>query len=282
MDCSEAREGLWPPERPRLVGGDVAAARAHVRDCDDCSAYFEQDRALLDLYDRTRRTPAPLAARERVFDALARARWDTRGGAPGGDAEVQAAAYDHGSGEGSALVRRARSIGWTLLHGGAWPTAMVAMLAVVAIVEFRPVTQASADDPAVFVEDYLRRAVGQDHVETNDPTEVTRFLQRELGISVEPLQLAGLELARVEICLLEGTRGAMILYTMDGAEVSHYLVPRKDARPRRPALSGQALGESAVEMPVVTWATSRVEQALVGGVGPQQLLEMASRGTSEE
>jgi len=159
---------------------------------------------------------------------------------------------------------------------------MVAILAMVVIVEFRPIAQASADDPAVFVEDYLRRAVGQDHVETNDPTVVTRFLQRELGISVEPLRLAGLEVARVEICLLEGRRGAMILYKLDGAEVSHYLVPREDTKPRGPALIGQARGESTVEVPVVTWATSRVEQALVGGVGPQRLLEMAGRGTSDE
>jgi hypothetical protein len=74
MDCTRARTGLWPPERPRLVVGDVAAARAHVRACENCTAYFAQDRALLDLYDRARRTPAPLPVREHVFDALARAR----------------------------------------------------------------------------------------------------------------------------------------------------------------------------------------------------------------
>jgi len=278
MDCSKAREGLWPPERPRLVGGDVAIARAHVRDCENCRAYFEQDRALLDLYDRARRTPAPIAARERVFDALSRARWDTRG-ASGGDAGSQAAAYDHGSGEGNARRMSAEAIGRTLRRGGAWPTAMVAMLALVTIIEFRPTAQAPSDDPAVFVEDYLRRAVGQDYVETDDPVEVTRFLQRELGLSVEPLQLAGLVVARVEICLLEGRRGAMILYKKDGAEVFHYLVPREDGVPRAPALSDPTRGAVAVEMPVVTWSAGRVEQALVGEVGSEQLLRMAGRSS---
>ena len=59
MDCTEARAGLWPPEQPRLVGDEVAAARLHVEGCDDCREYFEQDRALLDWYDRVRRHPAP-------------------------------------------------------------------------------------------------------------------------------------------------------------------------------------------------------------------------------
>ena len=67
----------------------------------------------------------------------------------------------------------------------------------------------------------------------------------------------------------------MIRYKKDGAEVSHYLVPRDDAKPRAPAISQQAHGESSTAMPVVTWSTGRVEQALVGELGPEQLLEMA-------
>ena len=137
---------------------------------------------------------------------------------------------------------------------GAWPIAIAASSAVIILAELRPTTPASVDDPAMFVEDYLRRAVGQDHIVTDDPNEVRRFLQRELGMQLQPLQFAGLELERVEICLLDGRRGAMIVYRKDGAEVSHYLVPREGTEQRAPALS-----EGGGSVPVVTWSTTRLE-----------------------
>ena len=129
---------------------------------------------------------------------------------------------------------------------------------------------------------HLRRAVGQDHIVTDDPAEVRRFLQRELGMQLEPLHFAGMDIARAEICLLEGRRGAMIVYKKDGAEVSHYLVPREGTERRRPSISTYPGGEGEMEMPVVTWSTPRVEQALVGEVDSESLLEMARLGSSEQ
>jgi len=288
MDCSNARATLWPPEKPRLVGGDVAKARSHVSDCEVCGDYFAQDRELLEVYDRARRVRAPSDVRERVFDALAGARWDTRRGNPdrSADSGVPSEAIGDATSEAESTVE-AESLAATLgLIGrsylqrfGAWPIAAAAILALVIITNMG--TAPSAEDANVFVEDYLRRAVGQDFIETNDPAEVTRFLQRELGLSFDPIRLAGLDLTRAEICLLEGRRGAMIVYETDGAEVSHYVVPRDDATRRAPALSTRA-GSTATEMPVVTWATPNVEQALVGEVGADQLLRIAGRGSSEE
>ena len=71
IDCSEAREGLWPPERPRLARDEVLKARSHVEGCASCTEYFAQDTQLLGFYDQLRQTGAPRAVRERVFDALA-------------------------------------------------------------------------------------------------------------------------------------------------------------------------------------------------------------------
>ena len=73
----------------------------------------------------------------------------------------------------------------------------------------RSKTVAAADDPAAFVEDYLRTAVSQEHIETSDPEEIVRFLQREMGVLIRPLDREGLELARAENCLIEGRRGAV-------------------------------------------------------------------------
>lgn len=130
----------------------------------------------------------------------------------------------------------------------------------------------------MFVEDYLRRAVGDDHIETQDPAEVTRFLQRELGVRFEPILLAGLEISRAEICLLKDQRGAMIVYHEQGARVTHYLVPTSDATVRSPAISGNRGARAS--MPVVTWATPNLEQALVGEVDAHRLLEIAAISSS--
>lgn len=250
--------------------------------CPECTDYFEQDRALLDLYDRARDVSAPMAVRERVFDAIASARWSA------GDATAD----DPGRGEGAAPgafppMHETNDHGllltiWKgLIRHGAWPTAMAVVLAVFLIRGITEDRQAAVERSDVFVEDYLRRAVGQDHIESRDPADVRRFLERELGIRVEPLRLAGFDLSRAEICLLEGRRGALIVYKRDGQALSHYLVPRDDAVERPPALSSAAAGRPSVDMPVVTWATRKMEQALVGDVSAEVLLEMAGRGPGE-
>ena len=137
-----------------------------------------------------------------------------------------------------------------------------------------PAARQDADSGAVFVEDYLRRAVGQDQIHTSDPATVERWLAKELGLSVRLIQQAGLDLEGAEICLLEGRRGAMILYDLNGAKVSHYVVPREGVDGRAPEVGRTAAGELAAP-PLVTWSTPSVEQALVGELASEQLLALA-------
>jgi len=262
VDCTTARGLVWPPERLRLARGEIVLARSHVRDCEACQEYLAQDRSLLDLYDRARSARAPLEVRERVFDAIAGARW---------------AAQSKRSDKATPLASTRRS---ALRRSGAWVFGVAAALTVSFLIGgAQGPHRADVEGPEIFVEDYLRRAVGQDHIETHDLAEVRRFLERELGLRFDPIHVAGLELARAEICLLEGRRGAMIVYKSGDAEVSHYLVPRADARERPPSLSLRESGP-ANDIPVVTWATGSVEQALVGGVSADQLLAIARSGAS--
>ena len=52
MNCSEARETLWPIRQPKLVGGEVEAARKHIESCDACRNFVAQDQLLIAAYEQ--------------------------------------------------------------------------------------------------------------------------------------------------------------------------------------------------------------------------------------
>jgi hypothetical protein len=273
MNCTEARHALWPPERPRLAGSSVLEARQHVEGCEGCQSYFEQDRRLLDVYDRVGRQQTPRAVRERVFDSLARERARNIG-VP--DAVTADGAPSANTGGRSGLSSRRR---WTLAA-----VSSAAALFAVATGSALFDRSGAPEEAGLFVEDYLRRAVGEDRITTSDANEVSRFLTRELGLPITPMEVVGLRLAGAEICLLDGRRGAMIRYVEDGREISHYLVPKSGVVQREPAFSSlNASGTSAGVGPaVITWATPQVEQALVGDVAPDRLMEIARSSSLED
>ena len=190
VNCSQARHALWPPEKPRLAGAEVLEARQHVRECSACDEYFAQDRRLLEAYDRASQQRAPKILRERVFDALARERSRSL------VEEV----------ETRRVTRR-----WVL----AAAASVVGLFAGGVAVSLQNAPDA-LDDGGLFAEDYLRRAVAEQRISSSDPGEVSRFLTRELGRAIQPLQLAGLRLTSAEVCLIEGRRGAMIRYSRTG------------------------------------------------------------------
>ena len=201
VTCERARDGLWPPEHPRLQR-EIERARFHVESCDACREFFAQDRALLDLWDRAPRARTPTRLRERVMDTLAAER--TRG-------------------------TRGRA---TRMAGRV--AAVVLGILVAALVLRSPPPDAAAGRSG-FVEDYIRRAVAGRALETTDPDRVAAFLHAELGITARPLTGRGVSVLGVEICLVDGQRGAMVSYEVRGRRLSHYLIPRSETRPA-PAL----------------------------------------------
>lgn len=251
MDCQTARDTLWPPERPRLVVEDVAAARRHVDTCEACRDYFRQDRHLLAAYRRLGEQRAPASVRERVFTALARER-------------------DGGRGQGRRPWRPGRATGW------AWGAAAAAVFATVLLMSGGGSASEEAP-PEAFIEDYMRRAVAEDRIDSSDPAAVSHFLTRELGMALKPLMIEGYRLAGAETCLLGGQRGAMVIYERAGETLSHYLLPVPRSSDRDPRLSsGESALSPAVTGPaVVTWVSGSLEHALVGAVDPQKLLTIA-------
>jgi len=259
VNCREVREGLWPPERPRLLSPDVERAREHVRACPECASYFAQDRALLAACHRLRALRAPLGVRTSTFGALARTRREL-------DAPVSVDGRRSGPWLKAAAVGGvlAASVGIAL---GLWMTDPASVAESVT----SPAVAAVTNAESAFVEDYLRRAVGEDYLESSDPELIASFLRREFGLEFHMLGASGLIPARVEICLLEGRRAAMIVYRLDGRRVTHYLVPRAgDVRQPRVARGHGGLA-------VVSWSSRYLEEALVGEVRPDELLALAPR-----
>ena len=255
MNCSEARHALWPPERPRLAEAEVLEARRHVQGCAACESYFAQDRVLLEAFDRASQERAPQILRERVFDALARERSRSLGLTP------------------TRPARRVRRR-WVLIAAAS----VVGLLAGGFAVSLRNVPEALSDG-GLFTEDYLRRAVAVERIVSSDAAEISRFLTRELGRPIRPLVVAGLRVTSAEICLIEGRRGAMIQYVEEGQTISHYLIPREGTQRRDPepsATFGSGSGSGGMVGPtLITWATPEVEQALLGEVAEDHLMELA-------
>ena len=264
MNCSTAREALWPPEKPRLADPDVLVSRQHVESCEACQDYFLQDRRLLDAYGTLRDERAPRRVREPVFDSLARER--------AGGLARESRAPGNGRAVPLSLPR------WIV--GAAASMVLLSALGTGAMWVNRAAGQPKEGE--LFVDDYLRRAVGQDNIVSTDEAEVARFLVRELGMPIVPMRLAGLELEGAEVCFLDGRRGAMIRYRQNGREVTHYVIPRDGVPERAPEpsrmLPGAFDGQAAPS--VVTWATPSMEQALVGAVPAERLLVIAQQSSS--
>lgn len=247
MTCEEARQTCWPLRQPKLVAGRLEAARIHLETCQACQDFLAHSEVLADCYEQLVEEKAPFELKERVFDAIAHER-------AGRSAERTAGSAGRG---GFGRIVRVAAVGLIALGSGAVLT--------------RATQNPPVEPSSAIVDDYLRRAVGQERINNSDPRMVGQWLARELGLEMPPIQFAGLDLQGAEICLLDGERGAMIRYKKDGVEVSHYLVPRRGAEQRDPAL-GVARGTMP---PLVTWATESMEQALVGDLDAAELLALA-------
>ncbi|HUF68189.1 MAG TPA: hypothetical protein VMM79_05995 [Longimicrobiales bacterium] len=248
MDCGRARQLLWPPERPRIADHDVVAAKRHVATCDACRVHFAIDGALGDLRTGLAGAVPRREVRERVFAAVARVRSVARAGRT----------VDRRSGRRVAV--------------GALVVVAVSGLALVGsrLIDARSSTHTTA----AYIEDYVRLAVREDHIVTTDAGEVRRFLLRELGTEISPLEAPGLAITGAEVCLLDGRRGAVIRYRTALGIVTYYLVPVPGIDERRPAAERASINTSTA---LVTWASAGIERALVGPLPQDSLLELARR-----
>lgn len=251
-DCSETRRTLWPADIMRVSDAEVEAALGHAEGCVNCRRFLERDRRVARLIrESVPRVCASRELRERLYTALARER--------------------------SGVLSR---VGWR------WSRALG--VAVVVVAGAAAGTAAHwllerPSDPATstFAEDYLRRVVEQDVLESSDPQQIAGFFTRELGVSMPPPEVPGYQLQRATICLMNGLRGAVVEYGADGKRFSYYIIPHRtetfassraedsrlvDRRVSWPAVVGRERG-----LDVATWWDGEHQHAVVGDLPEGEL-----------
>ena len=133
----------------------------------------------------------------------------------------------------------------------------------------------SGEGSGVYAQYFLSRAVEEDALETGDVRALTAFFRREMGVPVEPVQLASTPPSRAMICLIDGRRAAMVEYEIEGYTLAHYQIPLEGRRPR--ASAGLRMSEEN-GVCVYRWSDGRFEHALVSDMPAARLRQIAETG----
>ena len=195
------------------------------------------------------RPHAPVAVRERIFTALARARV---------------------TGVSLPIASRPRS--W-------WMTAALLLLA--CGVGLLWGTRSPHDGSDRVGHDSLS-AVAEDHVRSlsdqrilaSETATVANWLGRYVPFAVHMPVLPHAQLEGGRLCFLQGQRGVVLWYRVDGRLVSYYIMPRTAHDHAVPALSSFHQGAEAGYR-VVAWRQDGLLHALVGALPYARLLELA-------
>ena len=247
MRCGRARRLLWPDEGPRAVTREIEEARAHLDACETCRDFLAEARGTSELLSaHAPRPEAPLAVRERLFAALARARSYLPDGAP-----PRRPARRHLVGSLAAGLLAVALAGWAGLS----------------------LRQESAPASlAAVAEDHIR-ALQQESLETEDRAAAERWLGERVPFAVRVPELPGASVEGARLCFLGGRRGAVVRYRVGGRPVSYYVMPGAGGKATPDAqafLEGAEAGYN-----VVVWRDAGLVHALVGDLPRERLGDLA-------
>jgi hypothetical protein len=256
--CGRARRLLWSDDELRMLTPELVAARAHVDTCRDCGDFLNEMRALRDL---TRASTgdsgevAPVATRERLFQAIAQRR--------------------------ATLVPPKQ-----LRRSSLRPAAVVAALVLASVFGVvwqlqRTETPAQPAFVAALADDHARRLSG-DEFRSSDPEQVTRWLAERVAIPLFVPTFDHAELAGARVHVRDGRRGAVVEYSAGSRAVSYFVVPLgTDVGAETVAPDSEAAGDVSFRhvahsgYGVVFWQHGDVLHAFVGDLHPSGLEELA-------
>jgi anti-sigma factor RsiW len=245
MTCGRARRLLWPGAGPRAASPDVIEAQQHLEACAACQQFVREMLALGDaINDAAVREPAPLDVRGRLFSAIARAR----------------------TGAQPAPRRHVRA---------QWLAAAVVLLVGLAgaITADRLLRDTPADPITAIAEDHAK-ALGEMHIASGDPAEITRWLAGQVHFAMHVPVFPDAKLRGARLCVMNGRRGAVVEYEVDGVVVSYFVVP-DEAKLAGGGTPTRFDGTRRAGYHVVAWREPGLLHAMVGNLPESRLATFA-------
>ncbi|MGH7718662.1 MAG: anti-sigma factor family protein [Gemmatimonadaceae bacterium] len=243
MTCGRARRLLWPDGGPQVASAERIEAQEHLAGCAACQRFVREMRALGEaVREAAPREQAPGEVRSRLFAAIARAR------------------------AGRQPLAKRRVARWWLAAAAVFVVALGS-----ALTAGRLLRDAQADPISAMAEDHAT-ALGGARVASGDPAAVTRWLAGQVHFAVYVPVLPGAQLRGARICMMDGRRGAVVEYEVDGVAVSYFVIPNGAADGGEPARFDHA---RRAGYDVVSWREPGLLHAMVGSVPRSRLVALA-------
>ena len=197
MNCSHARNILFPTPEKALATIERAAATDHLRDCQECQTFFEQQREFSkSLRAKAGVEPAPDALRERMAQLV----------------ETHRAAALRSPGNRRQMLAVAAAIVLTFGLGGIW-------------------LASRAPSRALFQEmcaDHAKYLDAQSQLPSNDPAAIESWFVDKAEFRVHVPILEKSDLLGSRLCFLKRRKAALVFYRKSGHAVSLFELSKAD------------------------------------------------------
>ena len=245
LSCGEARRLLWPEGRPRVLTEALARAQDHLQGCDACQAFMrDMDVMSHEFRAAVPDVSAPLAVRNRLFAAVARARTN----APPGDAVSRRNRWVAGVAAAALLVM-----------AGAWASQRLA---------------GAANDPFAPLAAEHAHADGGDGIESSDPSTVSAWLASRVTFAARVPRFDNATLEGARLCMSQCGQGVVMHYRLTAGMVSYYVVPQEDIA-SDPTPFGEFDRATRSGYRVVSWREPGLLHVMVGNVSDPLLTDLA-------
>jgi hypothetical protein len=129
------------------------------------------------------------------------------------------------------------------------------------------------DALSAVAEDHIR-SLSDQRILASEADTVARWLGRHVPFAVQVPALPNAQLEGGRLCALQGQRGVVLWYHVEGRLISYYIMPRMPHDDSVPALSAFHKGAEAGYR-VVAWHEDGLLHALVGALPYERLLGLA-------